>query len=276
MTTRRGIPVIVFAFGFAITLLAGVGIGWQLSSRVSPVAQPAVTAAVPILDSANPLQKTEDRLRKRIVESEWENVELSSQLNFLQSILKGASVDGGEARDLIRATIAKLDDDQIAAVISMTTQIKPEALQEIQNLSSFAVRLADIAMDGPLTETEASEPGPTYAISFHSSVRDFGSGADSLRRIASDGGRLFAIFPTNRYPLDQVMVKWFRTDAPEIMLMKRYPINIGKDHNWVWFDPEEGWSPGSYQVDVYSGDEAMEKFAVGRYIVTESTSSERI
>jgi hypothetical protein len=51
------------------------------------------------------------------------------------------------------------------------------------------------------------------------------------------------------------------------MLFKRHSISSGREADYVWLEPSAGWQSGEYQVDIYTGDEAMNRLAVGRYSV---------
>ncbi len=75
------------------------------------------------------------------------------------------------------------------------------------------------------------------------------------------------MFPTDYFDQDKVMVKWYRRDHPEILLLQRYPIVAGDDYGHVWLEPDRGWEQGSYKVDVFSGDESMTLLASGNYRV---------
>ena len=63
------------------------------------------------------------------------------------------------------------------------------------------------------------------------------------------------------------MIRWLRTDRPQILLFERHPITPGDAYSYVWLRPKDGWEPGQYQVDVYSADEEVTSLAQGRYTV---------
>ena len=110
---------------------------------------------------------------------------------------------------------------------------------------SFALRAADHADVIMATKKEQSASNTNYA----------------------QGGIASVLAPTDSFDQDRVMVKWYRRDSPEILLLQRYPIVRGDDHGHVWFEPDRGWEQGSYKVDVYSGDESMTLLASGSYRV---------
>ena len=82
-----------------------------------------------------------------------------------------------------------------------------------------------------------------------------------------DEPQIYAVFPTEDFEGDTVMIKWYRRDQPKILLLQRYSIVPGEPHGYVWFRPDGGWEPGQYEVNIYSGDEAMRPLAAGHYAV---------
>ena len=92
----------------------------------------------------------------------------------------------------------------------------------------------------------------------------------------SGDGRIYATFPMEGYRGDEVFVKWYRSDDPEILLFDRYLIQREADYNYVWLDNETGWREGEYRVEFYSADEAMEKIAVGRYDIDPRVAALRV
>ncbi len=65
--------------------------------------------------------------------------------------------------------------------------------------------------------------------------------------------------------MNTVMVKWYRRDRPEILLFQRYPVVPGDANGYVWSDGNGGWDTGQYEVNIYTGDEAMTLLASGYY-----------
>jgi hypothetical protein len=85
--------------------------------------------------------------------------------------------------------------------------------------------------------------------------------------IEAGARRVYAVFPSEGYPLDEVVVKWYRTDNPEILLLGRYPIVRGDAQSFVWLERRHGWPAGAYGVEFYTSDDRLEKFASGQYVV---------
>ena len=93
------------------------------------------------------------------------------------------------------------------------------------------------------------------------------SGSPESDRFGVEDSRIFAFFPTDHYERDAVMIKWHRSDRPQILLFERYPIKQSDGNSHVSLRPKGGWEPGQYQVNVYAADEAVTLLAQGRYSV---------
>ena len=63
------------------------------------------------------------------------------------------------------------------------------------------------------------------------------------------------------------MVKWYRSDRPELLMFKKHPIETSDDQSYVWLEPTGGWSRGDYRVEFYTNDDRLGKIASGDYSV---------
>jgi hypothetical protein len=130
----------------------------------------------------------------------------------------------------------------------------------------FAYRLSEIAMSGIVEpDEEDDEQAPTVFFTRTPERND--PKAVGRHSFGSDEHRIYAVFERGGYNGEQIMVKWFRTDKPEILLFGRYPVTPDQEFSWVWLEKREGWDHGRYQVDVFSGNEAMTPIARGQFTV---------
>jgi hypothetical protein len=191
---------------------------------------------------------------------------LAAKADSLEGVIDELKSRDLEPRDLVRGAITEMDEREISSAISMVTAFDSDDLAEVQDMRAFATRLADIAMAGTLTE--ADEPSEDSSeIFFAERAPRRGEGAESHSVFPTDSRRIYAVFRTDQISDDVVMLKWFRTDRPKILLFRRYTINPRDDYGWVWLDKQGDWSEGTYQVDLFLGDEEMPHLAVGRFEV---------
>ena len=140
-------------------------------------------------------------------------------------------------------------------------------------IKDFAVKLVKIAANGVLT-TEQSEsitndplPLPVY---FDTSANPDYSVSDPRETFSPDETKIFASFDSSQLVddnvlIDSVLVKWYRTDHPQILLMKSFPIRPLSNYNHIWLDQPQGWPRGDYQVEIYSFHNDSDLIASGKY-----------
>ncbi len=76
---------------------------------------------------------------------------------------------------------------------------------------------------------------------------------------------IYAVFPTPSPASDAVYVKWQSTGSSEPLHFDRHPIEPSLQQNYVWLEPGDGWSAGTYQVEVFLANDAVSPLAVGRF-----------
>lgn len=267
--SSKGISSARHWISVCLALIAGVGIGWWIGLS---------TSSSPLLGLAAQLPDLAERGRQ---EREGEgagaaaDVGLDSWMMALALAAKADSLEGViaelksrelEPRDLVHGAVAQMNEDEIAGAIAMVTAFDDDDLGEVEDIRAFATRLADIAMAGTLTEPD--EPGEGTAEVFFSERSPRGVDEPVANDVfPTSSGRIYALFRTEGLDGEVVMLKWFRTDRPEILLFRRYTINPRDEHGWVWLDKQRKWDEGTYQVDLFRGDEAMQHLAVGRFEV---------
>lgn len=251
-------PRTAAGIGLASGLVLGVWLGWVFPPR--PPLAGSVRAGTCEADSASPREATlESALRK----SGLARLQLAARVGDLEARLHDPSTAEGDYARIVRQSIATLSDQDLEAVLASTIHLGPDELGRVRDLRAFTERVADIAMQGIL-EPEQSAANVAHV--------DFGTRpgpADpaSSGRFGPGTGRIYAVFPTEGFRDDTVLVKWYRRDDPRILLLQRYPIVRRDATGYVWFRPDGRWDPGQYQVDVYTGDEAMTLLATGHYSV---------
>jgi hypothetical protein len=255
-----------------IGFVSGVAVGGWLAQ---PDAEPASVAALSPASVSSPepsaiLQEGDpgdgaQEVSEALMEAWLTNFWLSGRVQSMESLIEDLEAQDVDPALLARGVISKLDRDELQAAISMATQLGAEDLAEIQDMDAFAERLTEIAMEGTMVDDQGTVDAPDVW---------FGGDASALEDPSMetngfdlDQARIDAFFSAGDYSGTVVMVKWYRTDEPKIMLFKRHSISSGREADYVWLEPSAGWQSGEYQVDIYTGDEAMNRLAVGRYSV---------
>ncbi len=263
------IPVVWVLCIATTALFAGGGIGWWLG-RVSglpdklALARILAKAAPGAIEPGSPLQPGSDSADS----SDWWRValQLAQRVDSLEALLEGIEAQGGDPKEFVRGAIAQLSESDLEFVLRSAVRLSADDLAEIEDLPGFAVRLSEIALSG-IVEPDEADAGRADSVFFTRTPERNDPEAVGRHSFGSDENRIYAVFPRAEYDGEQVMVKWFRTDKPEIALFGRYPISPNQEFSWVWLEKREGWDHGRYQVDIFSGDEAMTPLARGRFVV---------
>lgn len=164
------------------------------------------------------------------------------------------------------------DAERLTAITSFTN-LRSEDLDDVRDVRSYARRLAAIAMDGVLLDRQPPA-GTTPAVLFADQVDELGFPTDVGQSFGTgEQSRIYALFPSEDYANDQVLVKWFREGDPELLLFARYPIEPGAPLSHVWMQREAGWEEGPYVVEFYDPSEPLERIAAGRYVVDASAAA---
>jgi hypothetical protein len=247
-------------------LFAGGGIGWWLG-RTSTL--PAKLTIAKILAKAAPgALGPGDPLEAGAESADWLPValQLALRVNSLEALLEEIRGRGSEPQEFVREAIGQLSENDLEFLVRTAAHMDNDDLSEIEDVPEFAYRLSEIAMSG-IVEPEEADDEQAPSVFFTRTPERNDPKAVGRHSFESDEHRIYAVFSRGGYNREQIMVKWFRTDEPEILLFGRYPITPGQEFSWVWLEKREGWDPGRYQVDVFSGDEAMTPIARGHYTV---------
>lgn len=252
-----------------ITLVAfgiGAGVGWMLprgEGARAPCAGPDCVDRGRAEGVAAPAPHSTAALRKALSDSLARNTQLAGHVQFLEALIAALSEPAGDLDDLTQRTIAQMSDRELRTAIVTTTELDEEDLEGVEDVHAYAARLAEIAMDGILSEADPRSGANRVQFATAAPEGDPTEGARD--RFEPSDRLIYAIFPTGDYPHDFVTLKWYRTDVPQILMLDRHRIVPGDPHGWVWIRQSEDWEAGEYQVDVYSGDEALRRIATGRY-----------
>jgi len=260
------IPIVWVLCIATTALFAGGGIGWWLG-RVTALPDQLAMAAV-LAKVAPGALGGDDPSQPGADPSDWSSValQLALRVNSLEALLEELEGRGAEPKEFVRGAIAQLSESELETILRTAVRLNADDLAEIEDVPGFANRLSEIALDGIV---EADEPDAEQAnvVYFTRTPERTDPAAVGRHSFESDEHRIYAVFPRGGYSREQVMVKWFRTDKPQILLFGRYSITPNQEYSWVWLEKNEGWDQGRYQVDVFSGDEAMTPIARGQFTV---------
>jgi hypothetical protein len=251
-----------------VALGVGTGIGWLLPRSEpgpAPCATPGCDESARAADLAATAPHSTEALRKALTDSLVQNTQLAGHVQFLEALIAALGEPADDLDDLTQRTIAQMDDRELRTAITTTTDLEPEDLEDVDDVQAYAARLAAIAMDGILSE--ANPPANADRVQFATAPPQGDPSAIARDRFERSERLIYAIFPTADYEHDYVTLKWYRTDEPQMLMLDRLRVVPEDPHGWVWIRRSEDWDAGQYQVDVYSGDEAMDRIAVGRYRV---------
>ena len=171
----------------------------------------------------------------------------------------GAS-DPSRTLDFVAEVLATLNDREILDAVSRLTELDEEDFDTIQDLRKHVLRLVEVAVGPPLPESAEIAP-----VDFARSVNPDGDAVLEDFLFHDRSRAIYAVFPTDSLPNDAVYVKWQRSDASEPLHLDRHSVDPSRDRNYVWLEPGDGWSEGTYRVEVYAANEELTPLAVGRF-----------
>jgi hypothetical protein len=203
----------------------------------------------------------------------------------LETLLPQGPIE--DADDLERAIgdiVDKMSDAELRTAIAELTDLAPSDLDQIRDLRDYAQRLAGIAASGVFTKPVQSAPVPN--VLFSQSVDELGAPTEMAGRFeGTPNDRIYALFPTESYTSDKVLVKWYREGNPRPMILEllagpprlltfgRYPIRPGDALSHVWLSRTGRWEVGSYAVEFYDPAEPLVKLAEGRFEISREAAS---
>jgi len=249
------------------TLFVGIGIGWVIGMTQAASSLEAQLAA----SRSGPLPPggaaSAGRAPGGSAVSPMLAYDLATRVDSLESLLAAANEHQVPPRVLIDRAISQLSDGQIRAALGPVVQLDPEDLDEIDDLPGYASHLAGLALDGLIEPGPDARAGDLGEVVFATELdrRDPESLAQTT--FATDTGRIYAVFDVDGYAGDKVMVKWYRSDGPELLLFRHFRLTPDEPFSWVWRGRANGWEPGHYRVEVFGGDESLDPLATGEFDV---------
>jgi hypothetical protein len=203
---------------------------------------------------------------ERALEFSWlDTLRLAAKVDSLEALLEELQEGELDHRQLVRSAIANFGEQELRSIVASAASLSTEEIEAVDDLPAFAARLAEVAMEDIVEPGE--EPSGASRVILTSAPETRDPLALARSRFSPRDSRIFAVFPTASYEQNAVMIKWYRSDPPRILLFKRYRIRPGEAYGYVWLWPKEGWEPGRYHVDVYAADEAVTRLARGHYSV---------
>ncbi len=253
-------------------LFLGVRIGRVQSAPGGTAAAAISTTTVAATESAAPGDVPWDALLRAAAATPseaWSNAARSAEAPSPRELpivgLLGQQLDA-ESAELIGGFIAGMSEFELIDTVSGTALFSEAELEEISDVRGFAERLASIALSGVVTPPEQI-PSQAMQVEFSTGVGLDNTPTAPSDAFGSDSDRIYAVFPTDQYGLDSVLVKWQRLDQPELLVFDRYPIGAVDRDSYVWLGQPEGWNEGAYEVTIYSAEESLAPIAVGSYEV---------
>lgn len=192
---------------------------------------------------------------------------LSARVDSLESLLALAEQLNLEPRQLAEAAISQLSEEQIRGALGSVMRLDPEEIDAIDDVPAYASRLAGLALEGVVEPDPLESGGASGEVVFALELDRRDPESLALSSFGQDAGRVYAVFDVGDYQGGKVMVKWYNSDTPELLLFRHYRLAPEEDFSWVWHGPEDGWATGRYRVDVFQGDESLERIASGEFDV---------
>ena len=241
------------------------------SSRLLDVESPGLPTTASLSSTQEALSTPSVATNKRAAGEGWvEPVQEEYQAwdDIRKQLVRKLSEWRGDPTEVVGVAIDAMSDRELRSALTSLTNLTEDNLDEVRDLRGFAQRLAAVAMNGVVSRETPEAPNRLADVQFSRSV-DVDNAAELPQEYFAGDERIYAVFPMEEYREDEVFVKWYRSDDPEILLFDRYQIQQESGKNYVWLENENGWPEGEYTVEFYSSDETMEKVAAGRYFVVD-------
>ncbi|MBF8273125.1 MAG: hypothetical protein HW380_2230 [Magnetococcales bacterium] len=154
-------------------------------------------------------------------------------------------------------------EDELKVFIRNFTNYTESDISKIGDIRAFAKKMLNVASNGIVGEKAEAKSG-----SFETSVNFYSDDKKNIKQSFKSGDMIYAAIDTGQYNSDEIFVKWYKTDNPEIYLFRKYKIDPEKKDNFVWYQKKDGWPSGQYAVEFYSTTyPELEKIGGGSYEV---------
>jgi hypothetical protein len=167
----------------------------------------------------------------------------------------------------------RIRENSLVSLISESTGITPEDIPPTLSIQDFAAQVAAIATKDIWTAREGGslpEDSTVTDVRFGTSPRPPEPPASPRTRFSTFDTRIFAVFDTSAYAYPSVLLKWWRVDRPELIVLQKCEIDPHAASNYVWYNNKDGWPNGQYRVEVYSLGESFRMMSSGQYEVSEN------
>lgn len=253
-------------------LVIGLALGVALGRATTPPgSDPTASGRLARHDAAadsEEVASTADRLRAQALASALAEL-VEARQPASREVVEDLVRWGDGAGDVSRLVINEMSDRELISTITSLTDLTREDLEGVSNLREYANRLAEVAMSGVLTDPIPA-PLDANAVEFATSASTVDGPADPRDVFHPGEEKIYAVFPTEGYLDDHVVVHWYHADASELLLFGRYAVNPGDDYSYVWLDPPQEWQSGPYRVEIFGDDESMPPLAIGSYEVADA------
>ena len=248
-------------------------LGYQSgSAKIEQGGQTVAAQSKPATAKVNYLDNEADyeaNIRKSSL-NEKNLLEKIAQLQFQYDLLKDKSkrdaLDDEERRNLphlFKQTLNEIPMDVIVPRLEKYANIDALTLSTMSDQRQFVSRLAEVAMQGIITEEDADQETLLGPIMFS---RSPGVDAATMSEFSTTTKTIFAKFSTVAFNDATVFAKWYRVEDGQVLLFRQLPINQ-QDSNFIWVKNDKGFERGLYKVDVFQMNEQMELLSSGLYEV---------
>jgi len=197
------------------------------------------------------------------------NLQLAAKLESLERLAEEAHDQGLTPAEAAAVVISGLRDSDLSVLAGMLTGMGADELAEVDDLRGFTRRLAAVAIEGELEGARGGEPaaGGFVAPIFATEVEIRNPHVVASTTFQPDTSRIVAMIHTRDFEDRSLMVRWSRTDQPEVLGLQSLAVTANSDWTATAHQRSGGFASGSYLVSVYSRDAAMDPVASGSFVV---------
>ena len=139
-------------------------------------------------------------------------------------------------------------------------------LWSFSDLEAFYDRFLQLSTNSPAAQPDI--PSTIVGEIVFSEANVWEKDQDQSKTVfAPDTAKIFAILPKMEGLREEVLVRWYAANDPELILFQKYTTPSNLDRNHIWLEYPQGWKTGTYKVEIYSEDEFVDLLAQGLYEV---------
>lgn len=167
------------------------------------------------------------------------------------------------APDHIQALAKTLPLSEILPRIEHYIGFSSEELNALEDPRRFGEKLVDIGLSGTLEPLDEEVAPPIYGpIRFYD---DYPNG-NLLAQFSPKQSVIYAVFDNYGYEEGAILSKWIELSTGKVHLFKKLTLHK-QDENFIWLQNFNGFTPGTYRVELYRPNESLELIASGQYQV---------